>query len=76
MLAFAREIQRLTGTRSEIAFRPLPVDDPRVRQPDITRARERLQWEPRVPLEEGLKRTIAYFRTLGLGLSPPPPNSA
>jgi dTDP-glucose 4,6-dehydratase len=64
VLEFARQIQRLTGTRSEIAFRPLPVDDPRVRQPDISKARECLRWEPRVPLEDGLKRTIEYFRGL------------
>ena len=42
--------------------RPLPVDDPKVRRPDITLARKKLKWEPKVPLEEGLKRTIAYFR--------------
>jgi len=64
VLDFAREIQRLTGTRSEIAFRPLPVDDPRVRQPDITRARQLLGWQPRVPLESGLGRTIEYFRSV------------
>ena len=63
VLEFARTIQRLTGTRSEIAFRPLPVDDPRVRQPDIAKARARLNWEPKVELEEGLRRTIEYFRT-------------
>ncbi|MGE5276614.1 MAG: UDP-glucuronic acid decarboxylase family protein [Acidobacteriota bacterium] len=63
VLEFARTIQRLTGTRSEIVFRPLPVDDPRVRQPDIAKARARLAWEPKVGLEEGLKRTIEYFRT-------------
>ena len=65
VLEFARTIQRLTGTRSPIAFRPLPVDDPKVRQPDITRAREKLGWEPKVPLEEGLARTIEYFRGIG-----------
>jgi len=64
VLEFARTIQRLTGTRSEIVFQPLPVDDPKVRQPDITKARTRLSWEPRVKLEEGLTRTIEYFRTL------------
>jgi dTDP-glucose 4,6-dehydratase len=64
VLEFARTIRRLTGTRSEIVFRPLPVDDPRVRQPDIAKARGRLGWEPRVPLEEGLNRTIEYFRGL------------
>ena len=64
VLEFARTIQRLTGTRSEIVFRPLPVDDPRVRQPDIAKARARLAWEPKVGLEEGLGRTIEYFRGL------------
>ena len=64
VLDFARTIQRLTGTKSEIAFKPLPVDDPRVRQPDISRARQILDWQPKVPLEEGLPRTIAYFRGL------------
>ena len=64
VLEFARTIQRLTGTRSEIVFRPLPVDDPKVRQPDITKAKTKLGWEPKVKLEEGLGRTIEYFRTL------------
>ena len=64
VLEFARTIRRLTGTSSEIVFRPLPVDDPKVRQPEITRARTRLGWEPKVPLEEGLLRTIGYFRQL------------
>jgi dTDP-glucose 4,6-dehydratase len=65
VLDFARTIQRLTGTRSQIVFKPLPVDDPRVRQPDIGRARRLLEWEPKVKLEEGLTRTIEYFRELG-----------
>jgi dTDP-glucose 4,6-dehydratase len=64
VLEFAKTIQKLTGTKSEIVFKPLPVDDPRVRQPDITKARRCLGWEPRVPLEEGLPRTIDYFRSL------------
>jgi dTDP-glucose 4,6-dehydratase len=64
VLEFARTIQRLTGTKSEIVFRPLPVDDPKVRQPDIGKARALLSWEPRVPLEDGLRRTIEYFRTI------------
>ena len=64
VLDFARTIQKLTETRSAIVFKPLPVDDPRVRQPDISRARTLLGWEPRVRLEEGLSRTIDYFRNL------------
>jgi dTDP-glucose 4,6-dehydratase len=64
VLEFARTIQKLTGTKSEIVHRPLPVDDPKVRQPDITKARTKLGWEPKVRLEEGLRRTIDYFRSL------------
>jgi dTDP-glucose 4,6-dehydratase len=60
--ALAERIIALTGSRSRIVYRPLPVDDPRVRQPDITRARTLLGWEPKVPLDEGLARTLAYFR--------------
>ena len=59
----ARIIKRLTGSASEIGYRPLPEDDPKVRRPDITRARTLLGWEPKVDLEEGLTSTIAYFRT-------------
>jgi UDP-glucuronate decarboxylase len=55
---------RLTGSRSPIEYRPLPQDDPRQRRPDISRAKETLGWEPRIGLEEGLMRTIDYFRTL------------
>jgi dTDP-glucose 4,6-dehydratase len=63
----AEVIITLTGSRSRIVQRPLPVDDPKVRQPDITRARTLLGWEPKVPLEEGLPRTLEYFRAkLGL----------
>lgn len=62
VLQFAQEIVRLTGTRSEIVFKPLPEDDPKVRQPDISLARRVLGWEPRIPLEEGLRRTIEFFR--------------
>jgi dTDP-glucose 4,6-dehydratase len=58
----AERIIALTGSKSRIVTRPLPVDDPRVRQPDITRARTLLGWEPKVPLDEGLARTLAYFR--------------
>lgn len=55
---------RLTGSRSPIEYRPLPQDDPRQRRPDITRAKEKLGWEPAISLEEGLTRTIDYFRRL------------
>ena len=58
----AELVLRLTGSGSAIVERPLPVDDPKVRQPDITRARTLLGWEPRVSLEDGLRRTIEYFR--------------
>jgi dTDP-glucose 4,6-dehydratase len=59
----AETIIRMTGSKSRIVYRPLPVDDPKVRQPDITRARTLLAWEPKVSLEEGLVPTLAYFRT-------------
>ncbi len=62
IMQFAREIIELTASKSNISFKPLPEDDPKVRQPDITRAREVLGWEPKVPRIEGLKRTIGYFR--------------
>jgi dTDP-glucose 4,6-dehydratase len=64
VLDFARTIQKLVGTASPIVFKPLPVDDPKVRQPDIARARRILGWEPKVPLEEGLLKTVEYFRQL------------
>jgi dTDP-glucose 4,6-dehydratase len=59
----ARTIIQMTGAKSKIVYKPLPTDDPKVRQPDITRARTLLNWEPKVPLEEGLVKTIDYFRT-------------
>jgi len=64
VLEFAKVIRKLTGTASEIVFEPLPTDDPKVRQPDISKARRVLGWAPRVPLEEGLVKTIEYFREL------------
>jgi dTDP-glucose 4,6-dehydratase len=67
LLELAKRILRLTGSHSEIVFRPLPEDDPKVRQPDITRARTLLGWEPRIDTEEGLRLTIDWFRKkLGL----------
>jgi dTDP-glucose 4,6-dehydratase len=62
VLQFAKKILELTGSKSEIAYRPLPQDDPQVRQPDITKARKLLGWEPKVELDEGLSKTIEYFR--------------
>lgn len=62
VLEFAHRIIELTGSESKVAFKPLPVDDPKVRQPDITLARQLLGWEPKVSLREGLEKTIAYFR--------------
>jgi dTDP-glucose 4,6-dehydratase len=64
ILEFAEHIRRMTGTMSEIVFRELPEDDPKQRKPDIAKARAVLGWEPRVPLEEGLRETVAYFRGL------------
>jgi len=58
----ARRVIEVTGSRSRVVFRPLPVDDPKIRQPDITRARTLLGWEPKVSLEEGLPRTMEYFK--------------
>ena len=62
LLELAKRIIRLAGSRSEIVFRPLPEDDPKVRQPDITRARALLGWEPRVDTDDGLKLTLEWFR--------------
>ncbi|MFN4259096.1 MAG: UDP-glucuronic acid decarboxylase family protein [Gemmataceae bacterium] len=62
VLQFAEEIKELTGSVSPILFRPLPQDDPRVRRPDISRARQLLGWEPQVDRRDGLRRTLAYFR--------------
>jgi dTDP-glucose 4,6-dehydratase len=62
MLELARLIKRLAGSRSEIVFRPLPQDDPRQRRPDTTRARTILGWQQQTPMEDGLRRTLEYFR--------------
>ena len=64
MIELAERVLRLTGSKSKLVFMPLPQDDPKQRQPDITRAKELLHWEPTVALEQGLERTIAYFRTV------------
>src|SRR6266478_3705714 len=63
VLEFAKEIIRATDSRSAIAFKPLPQDDPKQRRPNITRARKLLGWEPSVQLQEGLRHTIEYFRS-------------
>ena len=62
ILEFAQKIIKMTKSKSEIVYRELPVNDPKVRRPDITKAREELGWEPVVSVEEGLKRTIEWFR--------------
>ncbi len=62
ILEFAEAVLKITKSRSRITYQPLPVDDPKVRQPDITRAKKYLNWEPAVTLEEGLSRTVAFFR--------------
>ena len=59
---FAEKILEITGAKSEISYKPLPVDDPKVRQPDITRARTLLSWEPKVAFENGIRETIDYFK--------------
>jgi dTDP-glucose 4,6-dehydratase len=70
---FAQKVRDLTGTKSKVVERPLPVDDPKVRQPDITKARAKLGWEPKVSLEEGLKLTLPDFerRLRAAGGTPP-----
>src|SRR5215831_7302422 len=57
----AEKVVSLTGSRSRLIFKPLPQDDPRQRQPDLSRARAELNWQPKVALEDGLKETVAYF---------------
>ena len=64
LLDLARVIVKITASKSQIEFRPLPVDDPKVRCPDISKARRTLHWEPRVPLEEGLPKTVEWFRRI------------
>ena len=62
ILEFANKILEITGSNSEIIKKPLPVDDPKVRRPDITRARQLLCWEPKVDFESGIRETISYFK--------------
>ncbi len=66
ILEFARKIIALTGSKGKVVFKPLPADDPRQRQPDISLAREKLGWEPFVDVDTGLKKTIAYFAKKGV----------
>jgi dTDP-glucose 4,6-dehydratase len=68
MLEFAEAVQREVGSSCPIVHEPLPQDDPRIRRPDITRAKQVLSWEPQVPFADGLRRTVAWFRgELGRG---------
>jgi dTDP-glucose 4,6-dehydratase len=60
---FAEEIIRITGTSAQIEYRALPVDDPKVRQPNISRAKKVLNWEPKVDFDQGIRTTIDYFRS-------------
>ncbi|HEY1173408.1 MAG TPA: UDP-glucuronic acid decarboxylase family protein [Verrucomicrobiae bacterium] len=62
MLEFAQQIIKITGSKSRIVFKPLPQDDPKQRRPDITKAKQLLKWEPKVPFAEGMQRTIEYFK--------------
>jgi UDP-glucuronate decarboxylase len=64
MLELATAVLELTGSRSKVVHRPLPQDDPRQRQPNISKARQMLNWEPLTPLKEGLMKTITYFEEL------------
>ena len=64
ILELAEKTIRLTGSKSKIIFKPLPQDDPLQRQPDITLAKEKLQWEPGIDVEKGLNKTIEYFRSI------------
>lgn len=75
MLELAERVLKLTGSKSKIVHRPLPADDPTQRQPDITLAREKLDWQPTIELEEGLTKTIEWFKSISLShYRPPTPN--
>ena len=63
MLELAQQVLKQTKSKSKIVHKPLPADDPKQRRPDITLAKKYLKWEPKVQLAEGLKKTIAYFKT-------------
>ena len=71
----AELVIELTGSKSQLVYKPLPQDDPARRQPDITLAQKHLDWEPQVPLRQGLEKTIAWFKTIDLAhYRPPTPN--
>ena len=72
MIECARAVLDVTGSRSEIVYRPLPQDDPARRRPDIARARTLLDWEPKISLHEGLRKSLAYFQSCALAESVPP----
>ena len=75
MLELAELVMKLTDSKSKIVYRPLPADDPTQRQPDITLARKKLDWQPTIPLEEGLAKTIEWFKSISLShYRPPTPN--
>ena len=75
ILELAEQVIELTGSKAKLVHRPLPPDDPTRRQPDITLAKKRLGWEPKVPLREGLEKTIAWFRSIRWDeYRPPTPN--
>ena len=64
VLQLAKEMLALTGSKSKIIFKPLPVDDPKIRQPDISKAKKMLGWEPKISREEGLRKTLLYFKDM------------
>ncbi len=75
ILELAQQVIELVGSKSKLVYKPLPEDDPRQRQPDITLAKNHLRWQPTVPLREGLQKTIEWFRTINLNhYRPPTPN--
>ncbi len=61
-MELAEKVIAMTGSKSKIVFMPLPSDDPKMRRPDITLAKEKLNWEPKIKLDEGLEKTIEYFK--------------
>jgi UDP-glucuronate decarboxylase len=63
ILELAQEVLRLTGSRSKVVFRPLPTDDPKQRQPDITLAKKTIDWSPTIELDRGLEKTVSYFKS-------------